>query len=165
MTRSRTEKSEDAAMQALEELLEAYGADPARWPAGDPRRAAAWTLIDSGDAAALQSLAAAGALDRALDSVSAPAFSAALAGSVLQAAQRTGSNAGVWTGLFRNPAFLKPAGALACAMLLGVAVGIRSPVPVASVGESRAAGLEVELASLATLEENGDAGRFGSFAE
>ena len=165
MTGNRTEKGTDAAMQALEDLLDAYGADPARWPAGEPRRAAAWALIDSGDAAALQSLAAAAALDRALDRVSAPAPSAALAGSVLQAAQQVGPGAGGGAGLFRDFAFLKPAAALACAMLLGVAVGLRSPLPVAGAGESRAAGLETELASLAALEENGDAGRFGSFAE
>lgn len=162
MTGSATETGKDAALRSLGALLDAYGADPARWPADDPRRAAAWALIDSGDPAALQAVAAAGALDRALDSVSAPAPSAALAGTVLQAAQRAGrGRAGLlWTsGLFR------PAGVLACAMLLGIAVGAWSPVPVAGVGESRAAGLETELASLAALEENGDAGRFGGFAE
>lgn len=166
MTGSATETGKDAALRSLGALLDAYGANPARWPADDPRRAAAWALIDSGDPAALQAVASAGALDRALnralDSVSAPAPSAALAGTVLQAAQRAGrGRAGLlWTsGLFR------PAGVLACAMLLGIAVGAWSPVPVAGVGESRAAGLETELASLAALEENGDAGRFGGFAE
>ena len=151
-------------MQALEDLLDAYGADPARWPAQDPRRAAAWALIESGDAAAMQSLAAARALDEALDSVSAPAPSAALAGAVLHAAQRAEPEAGFWAGLFRNPAFLKPAAALACAMLLGIVVGLRTPVPIVGVGESQVAGLETEMASLGTLEGNGDDNGFGDFA-
>ncbi len=171
MTRTGTEtgvgagQGREAGLRALEELLDAYGADPARWPAGDPRRAAAWALLDSGDAAAVQAARAAGALDRALDGTAPPAPSAALAGAVLQAAQRPKPGLAAWVGLLLKPAFLKPAGALACAMLLGVVVGVRSPVPVAGVGESPAAGLETELASLGTLEENGDAGRFGGFAE
>ena len=167
-TANGTGPGREPAVLALEELLDAYGADPARWPAGDPRRAAAWALIDSGDAAALQSLAAARALDRALDSTVPPAPSAALAGTVLEAARRTRPGpAGLagWAWPIWTPAFFKPAGALACAMLLGIAVGMWSPVPVVGIGESRAAGLETELASLAALEENGDAGRFGGFAE
>ncbi|MDE0705959.1 MAG: hypothetical protein OXH59_19775 [Rhodospirillaceae bacterium] len=167
-TANGTGPAREAAVRALEDLLDAYGADPARWPAGDPRRAAAWALIDSGDAAALQSLATARALDRALDSTVPPAPSAALAGAVLRAARRTRPGlagwAG-WAGSIWTPAFFKPAGALACAMLLGVMVGMWSPVPVVGIGESRAAGLETELAALAALEENGDAGRFGGFAE
>ena len=151
-------------MQALEDLLDAYGADPARWPAEDPRRAAAWALIESGDAAALQFLAAARALDEALDSVSAPAPSAALAGAVLYASQRAEPEAGFWAGLFRHRAFLKPAAALACAMLLGIVVGLRTPVPIVGVGESQVAGLETEMASLGTLEGNGDDNGFGDFA-
>lgn len=164
-TANGTEPGREAAVRALEDLLDAYGADPARWPAGDPRRAAAWALIDSGDAAALQSLGAARALDRALDSTVPPAPSAALAGTVLEAARRTRPGLAGWAGPIWTPAFFKPAGALACAMLLGVMVGMWSPVPVVGIGESRAAGLETELASLAALEENGDAGRFGGFAE
>jgi len=167
-------------LQALEELLDAYGADPARWPAEDPRRAAAWALIDAGDSAALRSLAAARALDCALDSTAPPAPSAALAGGVLHAAREprpglsrprlsrprlSGPRLSNWAGLLLEPAFLKPAAGLACAALLGIIVGVWSPVPVAGVGESRAAGLETELASLGALEDNGDAGRFGSFAE
>ena len=61
----------EEAGQALLQLLDAYGADPARWPAEDPRRAKAWALIDSGDAMAAQSVAAARALDRALDTMAA----------------------------------------------------------------------------------------------
>lgn len=165
MTASGRDPGREAAVAALGELLDAYGADPARWPAEDPRRAAAWALIDAGDPAALQSLAGARALDRALDSTAPPVPSAALAGSVLQSAAQRRTGLSGWAGLIWNPAFFKPAFALACAMLLGVMVGIWSPVPVAGVGESRAAGLETELASLGTLEDNGDAGRFGSFAE
>ncbi len=165
MTANGTGPGTEAAVAALGELLDAYGADPARWPAEDPRRAAAWALIDAGDPAALQSLAAARALDRALDSAAPPVPSAALAGSVLQAAQRPGPVAGAWAGLLLKPIFLKPAGALACAMLLGLAVGSWSPVPIAGIGESRAAGLEYEMASLGALDGNGDDNGFGDFAE
>ncbi len=164
MTERRTEKAADGAMQALEDLLDAYGADPARWPGEDPRRAAAWALIESGDAAALQSLAAAAALDSALDSATPPAPSAALTGAVLQAAQRTGSGLPGRFGLLLNPAFFRPAGALACAMLLGLAVGSWSPVPIVGVDESQVAGLETEMASLGTLDGNGDDNGFGEFA-
>lgn len=164
MTERRTETAADGAMQALEDLLDAYGADPARWPGEDPRRAIAWALIESGDAAALQSLAAAAALDRALDSATPPAPSAALTGAVLQAAQRTGSGLPGRFGLLLNPAFFRPAGALACAMLLGLAVGSWSPVPIVGVGESQVAGLETEMASLGTLDGNGDDNGFGEFA-
>ena len=147
-----------AARRALGEMLDAYGADPARWPAGDPRRAAAWALLDSGDAT--QSATAAGALDRALERAleRAPAPSAALTGAVLQAAPRPGLRARAGARL----ALFKPVGALACAMLLGIAVGVWSPVPIA--GESRAAGPETELALFDTLEDNGDDSRFGDFA-
>lgn len=164
MTESRTETGADGAMQALEDLLDAYGADPARWPAEDPRRAAAWALIESGDAAALQSLAAAAALDRALDSATPPAPSAALTGAVLRAAPQTGRGLPGRFGLLLNPAFFRPAGALACAMLLGLAVGSWSPVPIVGVDESQVAGLETEMASLGTLDGNGDDNGFGEFA-
>ena len=159
MTGSEIEPGRDKAGRALDELLDAYGADPVRWPADDPRRAAAWALIESGDATAQQSLAAAAALDRALDSVRPPGPTAALTGAVLQAAQRTGPDLRAWAGLL-----WKPAGALACAMLLGIAVGILSPVPVAGVAESQVAGLETEMASLGTLDGNGDDNGFGEFA-
>ena len=160
MTGRGNEPGGNEAGRALEELLAAYGADPAHWPADDPRRAAAWSSIESGDATAQESLAAAAALDRALDSVTPPAPSAALTGAVLQAAQRTGPDLRAWAGLL-----WKPAGALACAMLLGIAVGILSPVPVAGVAESHVAGLETEMASLGTLDGNGDDNGFGEFAE
>ena len=164
MTERRTETGADGAMQALEDLLDAYGADPARWPGEDPRRAAAWALIESRDAAALQSLTAAAALDRALDSAPPPPPSAALTGAVLRAAQLTGSGLPGRFGLLLNPAFFRPAGALACAMLLGLAVGSWSPVPIVGVDESQVAGLETEMASLGTLDGNGDDNGFGEFA-
>lgn len=160
----------EEARQALLQLLDAYGADPARWPAEDPRRAKAWTLIDSGDAMAAQSVAAARALDRALDTMAAPAPSAALTGAILQAAQKPGPGFRSWAGLLRKPALLKPAllkpvGALACAGLLGIMVGVWSPVPVAGIGDRQMAGLETELASLGALDVNGDDNAFGEFAE
>ncbi len=157
----RPERGE--AMQALQALLDAHGADPARWPAADPRRAAAWALIRSGDEAAARAVAAAKALDRALDTAIPPAPSAALAGAVLQAAARpVRPGFGTWAGRF-----WKPVGALACAGLLGITVGLWSPVPVAGVGDRPAAGLAFELASLGALDIDGgdNADGFGDFAE
>ena len=155
----------EEAGQALLQLLDAYGADPARWPAEDPRRAKAWALIDSGDAMAAQSAAAARALDRALDTMAPPTPSAALTGAILQAAQKPGPGFRSWAGLLRKPALLKPVGALACAGLLGIMVGIWSPVPVAGIGDRQTAGLETEFASLGALDVNGDDNAFGEFAE
>ena len=155
----------EEARQALLQLLEAYGADPARWPAEDPRRAKAWALIDSGDAMAAKSVAAARALDRALDTMAPPAPSAALTGAILQAAQKPGPGFRSWAGLLEKPALLKPVGTLACAGLLGIMVGIWSPVPVAGIGDRQTAGLETELASLGALDVNGDDNAFGEFAE
>lgn len=165
MSGSRIKPSGEEARQALLQLLDAYGADPARWPAEDPRRAKVWALIDSGDAMAAQSVAAARALDRALDTMAAPAPSAALTGAILQAAQKPGPGFRSWAGLLRKPALLKPVGALACAGLLGIMVGIWSPVPVAGIGDRQTAGLETEFASLGALDVNGDDNAFGEFAE
>ena len=165
MSGSGIESRGEEARQALLQLLDAYGADPARWPAEDPRRAAAWALIDSGDAMAAQSVAAARALDRALDTMAPPAPSAALTGAILQAAQKPGPGFRSWAGLLGKPALLKPVGALACAGLLGIMVGIWSPVPVAGIGDRQMAGLETELASLGALDVNGDDNAFGEIAE
>ena len=165
MSGSRIKPDGEEARQALLQLLDAYGADPARWPAEDPRRAKVWALIDSGDAMAAQSVAAARALDRALDTMAAPAPSAALTGAILQAAQKPGPGFRSWAGLLRKPALLKPVGALACAGLLGIMVGIWSPVPVAGIGDRQTAGLETEFASLGALDVNGDDNAFGEFAE
>ena len=165
MSGSGIESRGEEARQALLQLLDAYGADPARWPAEDPRRAKAWALIDSGDAMAAQSVAAARALDRALDTMAPPTPSAALTGAILQAAQKPGPGFRSWAGLLRKPALLKPVGALACAGLLGIMVGIWSPVPVAGIGDRQMAGLETELASLGALDVNGDDNAFGEFAE
>ena len=165
MSGSGSKPGGEESRQALLQLLDAYGADPARWPAEDPRRAKAWALIDSGDALAAQSVAAARALDRALDTMAPPTPSAALTGAILQAAQKPGPGFRSWAGLLRKPALLKPVGALACAGLLGIMVGIWSPVPVAGIGDRQTAGLETELASLGALDVNGDDNAFGEFAE
>ena len=165
MSGSGSKPGGEESRQALLQLLDAYGADPARWPAEDPRRAKAWALIDSGDAMAAQSAAAARALDRALDTMAPPAPSAALTGAILQAAQKPGPGFRSWAGLLRKPALLKPVGALACAGLLGIMVGVWSPVPVAGIGDGQMAGLETELASLGALDVNGDDNAFGEFAE
>jgi len=146
----------ERALQDLQGLLEAYGANTTRWPVDDPRRTAAWALLQSGDSAAERMVNEAMALDKAMNALAAPAPSAALTGTVLQAAEkkpRTGLRD--WT-----QTLWKPAGALACAAFLGVMVGVYSPVPVAAVAE-QAASLETEVASVGGL----DGGGFGELAE
>ena len=114
------------ALDRFRDLLDAYGADPHRWPTD--RRAAAEALV----AASVEARAArdeAAALDRMLDLAPAPAPSPELMARVLAAAPR-GAHArrrGWLTRLFAglDPAGtpFRPAGALAAALILGVLTG------------------------------------------
>lgn len=147
------------ALRDLRDLLDAYGADPTRWPQTDARRSAAWILLRAGDPDALQLQAQAAALDSAIGRLGpAPAPSAALTGRILQAAERPGR----WNWREQVGTLWKPAGALACAALLGVMVGVLSPVPVSTGSGQQLASLEKEFASLTGLEQSTG---FGEFAE
>ena len=149
----------ETALNGLRAMLDAYGADPTRWPADDNRRAAAWALLQSGDAdaASLQSRTA--ALDAALNALApAPAPSAALTGAILQAARQPART--TWRDWATR--FWKPASALACAGLLGIMVGVLSPVPVTDAAGQQFASLESEVSRLDSLGQ--DTG-FTEFAE
>lgn len=147
----------ETALTSLQAMLDAYGADPTRWPADDERRAAAWTLLQSGDADARRLQSHTAALDSALNTLApAPAPSAALTGAILQAAQRPARV--TWHDWASR--FWKPASALACAAMLGVMVGVLSPVPVTSAAGQQLASLETEISSLDGLGQNNGLSEF-----
>ncbi len=117
----------------LRALVDAYGAEPRRWPAAD--RSAAERLV-AGSAEARAVVAAAARLDRLLDLAPPPAPTPDLVARVLAARdrqRRSGLRTGTWS---RWPALrdalgladgrvvvLRPAAALAFAAALGVATG------------------------------------------
>ena len=166
MSGSRIKPRGEEARQALLQLLDAYGADPARWPAEDPRRAKVWALIDSGgrDGGAIRG-GGESAGPRTRHDGSTGSIGRADPAPSCRRRQKPGPGFRSWAGLLRKPALLKPVGALACAALLGIMVGIWSPVPVAGIGDRQTAGLETEFASLGALDVNGDDNAFGEFAE
>lgn len=143
----------------LESLLEAYGADPARWPVDDPRRPKAWAASQSGDPAAQELVRQAQAFDTALDHAlgapAAPKASAALTGAILQAAPSTTPQSAVQRLNDWATRFWKPVAALSCAAFLGVMVGVIAPVPVSTVAGQQTASLEMEVASLGSLDGGG----------
>jgi len=112
MTGNETERD---ALARFEALLDAYGAEPRRWPA--ERRAAAEALLArSSEAQALH--AAAGRLDGLLDAAAPAPAPAHLIGRVLAAAPKPAAARGVWfAGL------LKPAAGIAFAAVLGLGLG------------------------------------------
>ncbi len=112
--------NEREALARFESLLDAYGAEPRRWP-HDRRAAAEALLARSPEARALQ--AAAARLDTLLDASGVEPAPAHLLGRVLAAAPQARRARGGWLA-----AFWKPAAGLAAAALLGVALGgIASP--------------------------------------
>jgi hypothetical protein len=138
--------ADDPDLAAFRAVLDAYGAEPARWPA--ERRAAALALLRRSPEARA-ALAAARDLDRVLD-IAAPApVPADLLGRVLAAAPRARAGRRGWGWLWQ------PAAAMVAAGFLGIAMGqyllpfspIGSPAAAQSLYESEAfsmAGLEGE---------------------
>jgi hypothetical protein len=102
------------------ELIDTHGPSPDRWP---PNQRDWAEQLASSDPEATSILTEAEDLDAQLDLVTAPSPSAALVGEILNAAN-TGSG-------WRLPGWLfpmwKPAGAMAVALLLGLAVGGMTP--------------------------------------
>lgn len=95
-------------------LLDAYGAEPRRWPAG--RRAEAEALLArSAEAQALH--AAAARLDALIDTDAVGSAPAHLVGRVIAAAPQPKARGGWFAG------WLKPAAGLAFAAVLGLALG------------------------------------------
>lgn len=107
-------------MARLAEILDAYGADPRRWPVEE--RAAAEALIaDSPEAEALREDAA--AMDMLMDLSAAPAPSPELMARVLAAREPSGWLAVLWPF---GPAW-QPVSAMAAAAALGIAIGVAAP--------------------------------------
>ncbi len=112
MTGTDTERE---ALARFEGLLDAYGAEPRRWPA-DRRAAAEALLARSSDARAL--LAAARRLDALLDTAPAEPAPAHLIGRVLAAAPQPRPRRDGWFA-----GWLKPAAGIAFAAVLGLGLG------------------------------------------
>jgi hypothetical protein len=111
MTGTSTERE---ALARFEALLDAYGAEPRRWP--EDRRAAAEALLArSAEAQALH--AAAARLDALLDGAAVGPAPAHLVGRVIAAAPQPKARGGRFAG------WLKPAAGLAFAAVLGLALG------------------------------------------
>jgi hypothetical protein len=138
-------------MTRLREIIEAYGAEPARWPVGE--RAPAQALLRrSAEARAMQDDAR--RLDRALDLMPRIGPSPALAGRILAAAP---ASRGAWSLLrivwpFEGP--WRPVAAWASAAALGLMLGIFTP-PAGLLAED---GTEVAYSQI-------DGWAFGEFAE
>lgn len=110
-------------IERLAEILDAYGADPKRWPEAE-RPAAEALLASSQDAARLHADAL--ALDTLLDLSRAPEPSPELMASILAGAEKRGL--GAWLADFWpfGPAW-QPASAFALAVILGIAAGAGVP--------------------------------------
>ena len=112
MTGNDTERE---ALARFEALLDAYGAEPRRWPA-DRRAAAAALLARSPEAQALR--AAAARLDGLIDAARVEPAPAHLIGRVLAAAPKPAAPRRGWVA-----GLLKPAAGLAFAAVLGLGLG------------------------------------------
>lgn len=112
MTGTSTERE---ALARFEALLDAYGAEPRRWPA-DRRAAAEALLARSAEARAMQASAA--RLDALLDTAAIEPAPAHLVGRVIAAAPQPKVARGGWFA-----GWLKPATGLAFAAVLGLALG------------------------------------------
>ncbi len=111
MTGTSTERETLARFEAL---LDAYGAEPRRWPAD--RRAAAEALLKrSPEAQALH--ASARRLDSLIDAARAEPVPAHLVGRVIAAAPQPRARGGWFGGI------LKPVAGIAFAAVLGLALG------------------------------------------
>lgn len=107
--------SERTALAQFEALLDAYGAEPRRWPA--ERRAQSEALLArSAEAQALH--AAAARLDALIDTAAVESAPAHLIGRVIAAAPPPKAARGGWFA-----GWLKPAAGLAFAAMLGLALG------------------------------------------
>jgi len=139
-----TETERDA-LARFEALLDAYGAEPRRWPA--ERRAWAEALLArSPEAAALRATAA--RLDGLLDATGVEPAPAYLVGRVLASAPRAAAPRASWSaGLF------KPAAGLAFAAVLGLALGsLVSPFAAANGEVADAESVNLAIGDLPEVE-------------
>lgn len=132
--RSQGDRSQDVDLDRFLELVDAYGAEPGRWP--ERERAGALALLATSPEARAACREAA-KLDGLLDELPAYRPSAVVAARILAtvpAAQvrRGGPLTAFWRSLWPSGPIWRPAGGLAAAALLGLAVGLT--VPEARIG-------------------------------
>ncbi len=111
-------------LDRFRDILDAYGAEPARWP--EAERAAALSFAEA-DAAARAWLDEEVRFDRLLDAAPAAVPSAALAARIAAAAPEQRRSwrarlAEIWGDLFPGQPLWKPAAGLAFAALIGAAL-------------------------------------------
>jgi len=123
----------------LAEILDAYGADPRRWPV-EERAAAEKLVAESVEAGSLHADAA--ALDKLMDLSVAPAASPELMARVL--AGRAPAGADGWlTILWPFGPVWQPLSAMALAAVLGIAIGATAPdIVIPDYGDSAIAEAE-----------------------
>ncbi len=107
-------------------ILDAYGADPGRWPDAE-RDAARALLADSAEATAHRDAAA--ALDTVLNAAAAPAPSPELMAAILTAAEPSGWRGWV-AGFWPFGPVWQPVSALATAAVLGMVIGAAAPTSI-----------------------------------
>lgn len=124
-------------LERIKTLVEAYGANPARWPAGD--RAVAEAFLKATPEARTW-LEDAAALDRLLDAAETQMVTRALEDRILaHLPEQRAARAGVLARLADLlPGGWAPASALACSLALGLAVGATLP-EIAGLGDPQAA--------------------------
>ena len=141
------ENTERAALTRFETLLDAYGAEPRRWPAD--RRAGAEALLErSHEARALRDAAA--RIDALLDSAPPQPAPAHLVGRVLAAAPKPQASRGLshWIA-----GFWKPVTGLACAAMLGIALGgVVSPFQTNTADAAEADSVSLDIGSIPEIE-------------
>lgn len=144
---------EDGAMELirLKEIIEAYGAEPARWPA-DERAPAQALLRRSAEARGLQDDAR--RLDRALDLMPGISASPGLAGRILGATPASRGAWALWRIVWPFERPWRPVAAWASAAAFGLLLGMVTP-PAGLLAED---GTEVAYAQI-------DGWAFGEFAE
>jgi len=123
----------------LAEILDAYGADPRRWPA-EERAAVEKLIAESVDAGSLHADAA--ALDKLMDLAIAPAASPELMARVLAGRGLAGADG--WLAILWpfGPVW-QPLSAMALLTVLGIAIGATAPdIVIPDYGDSAIAEVE-----------------------
>jgi hypothetical protein len=146
-------------IERLRDILDAYGADPLRWPAGERIAAQAFAAREP-RAAAL--VAEAAMLDGLLDAVPAQAPSAALTARVLAARPKVSRLRALWNDLFPGTPLWRPAAGLAAALVLGIGVqaaaadrlGLNETGDVATTSEDAETGFAPLSGGMAISEED-----------
>lgn len=126
------------------ELLDAYGADPMRWPIEERAEAAA--MADSDNPRLQAALRQASALDTQLSMARVPPVSADLM-TKLRRAARPSLSARLKALLGWDGALWQPAAALSAALVLGIGLGITNPQQAAALTN-----ITVETPNTAPLE-------------